>query len=391
MRRAHRRTLLLLVLLGAVAIVWSAGTPASAIGCGDSETSALAGDGDTWVTFWAWGCRDGALVVHTPAWDRRAEFNLNGKLPPEAGYEEAIDVEAADGGGWWVLTDRGGVFRYTADWTYANESDRLPTGDAWEVQAFSRDERGRWWYVTRDPDLVRVFDPGRNESVAVPVRAGTDVYATGSRLLVLEDLGKGGAVFSYRIPTDWTPDDAGEIPDPDRVRIGPEIYSPSSLARGPDGSWWLLDSDGNAFEYTSGWVYTGTKHGSDVSTRLWTGLLMLSPWIVFSMLLGMALDSRRPPLAKLYFLAFVPSVVFAILLRESLLPPPASLVYWLPGPAMLALAAGLIAVEARRFPGLRDVGPILGEPVDDRVATVALWTVANLALVVVALDFALAL
>lgn len=385
------RTLIVVVLLGGVALVWSAGPPAAARECGDSETSALAGDGEPWIALWASGCRDGSLVVHGPTWGHRGQFNLNNRLPRSPYFGEAIDVVAADGGGWWVLTDRTGVFRFTADWTYANESSRLPTGDAREVRAFSRDDRGRRWYVVRGSDRVRVFDPERSESVTVPVRAGTDVYAVGETVVVLEDLGKGGAVYTYRIPPDWTPRAEDRIYDPNRVRIGPEIYSPSSLVRDTDGSWWLLDSDGNAFEYTSGWVYTGTKHGSDAGTRARTATIMLSPWLLLSVLLGMALDSRRPALSRRYWAAFFPSVVLAVLLRESLLPPPASHLYRLPGSVLLALVAGLIAVEAWMLTGPRGLGPVLGRAVDDRVTTVALWALANLALVVVVMDFALAI
>lgn len=342
----------LLVVLSALAV------PAGSTSCPSPSRTAVEQVDDGWTVFWSTsGCHSFATTVDDD-WSQRDERAASLTLPDNSTLYPA-DVEPAEDGGWWILSDRGRIHRANASWGYEGPVANVSApGDEYAyTEGLERDRAGRWWVDAED--RVLVYGPEGGQPVYSLDQGATDLVVEGSTVTLLQDRRKGGRVVTYSVPSDWSPEDGESIRRDATHELGPEVFHPRHLTRGGDGGWVVVSGPGNRFTYTADWAYTGRGPGQDATPSLFAGLFWLFPFLLVGWAAGAlvgvaALFGRAAPaLGGLGVFWPAAATALALAIRQSAVPWTLVAVYRVPddvtGIALLSLVP--VAAVAGYYPG----------------------------------------
>ena len=359
-----------LVAIAIVVVALQITAPADAMGCATANPSELQYDDGSWLVLRVGGCTEG-LHVYDGGWQNRTELHLSRQVNETYGYPEFVTFTSGSGG-WWFISKEGQAYRFSEDLQYQNQTLTLPVDRSEYLMDVEVDGTSQWWITTRSE--TRVYDSDENETTRTFDQSGTNLVIRDQRVWILTNGRKGGVVHEYAVR------ERGGRPtlhEQGTREIGPEVFHPSVLTRGPDGKWWVYSTYRRAFVYDRNWRYIG--RGDSLGSVL-HGAFFLFPALAISLLgfclLALAIWRYDLPedLLLNYFGGATFTALLAISVRESLLPAALSVVYWPPDRVVAALllgptAGGILLLERRSW---------------FRVLLVAL---ANAPLFVVAWDF----
>lgn len=359
------------VAIAIVVVALQLAAPADATGCDSAEPAEFRHGDGTWMVLQISGCAEG-LHVYDEGWQNRTELHLSRQVNETYGHPYFVTFTSASGG-WWFVSAEGQAYRFSEDLQYQNRTVTLLIDRYRYLMDVEIDGMGRWWITTRSE--TRVYDSDENETIRTFDRSGTSLVVRDRHVWILTNERKGGIVHEYAVR------ERGGRPTlhgHETHELGPEVFHPSVLTRGPDGKWWVYSTYRRAFVYDQSWRYTG--RGDSLGSPL-HGVFLLFPALVVSLLgfclLALAIWWYDLPedLLPNYFGGATFTALLAISVRESLLPTALSIVYWPPDRVVAVLllgptVGGILLLERQSW---------------FRVMLVAL---ANAPLLVVAWDFA---
>lgn len=336
------------VALVVVALQFTA--PADATGCASAEPTELRYDGGNWLAFRVGGCTEG-LHAYDGNWQNRTELHLSRQVNETYRYPEFVTF-TADSDGWWFVSEEGRAYRFSEELQYQNQTVTLPVDRYSYLMDAEVDGTGRWWMTNRSG--TRVYDSDENETIRTFDRSGKNLVVQDQHVWILTDRRKGGVVHEFAVREH---DGRPTLREHGTYELGPEVFHPSVLTRGPDGKWWVYSAHRRAFVYDRNWRYAG--RGDSLGSPL-HGAFLLSPALIVS-LLGfcfLALATWRYDLPEEllpnYFGGATFTALLAISVRESLLPSALSVVYWPPDPVVAVLllgptVGGILLLERRSW------------------------------------------
>lgn len=347
-------------------------TPSGAMGCPPSQPIDFHDDDGQWIVLMSEGCTYSSVSAYSSQWGKNGRANLGNQINMSDGHRPSIvGFVSASNDGWWFVSANGRAYKFSSDFEYENRMRRLPSDLGRYMTGMAVDKQGRWWITTRT--ATTVYEPESNETVRTFKEGANDIEISGNRLVLLQSGRKGGFVLEYDVQA--TSDGTRKLSQRTKHELGPEIFHPAMIAKKPGGRWWIYSQHGWRFAYDQNWRYTGEQSRSFIH-----GIFFLFPALFVSFVGFWPIawrvvvdDSSRRPLL-VYVGAGAVAAGLAISVRESLVPPALSFVYWPPDPLVAVLLAlptvfGVACLE-RRSP-----------------FRVTLVGIANLPLLVVAWDF----
>lgn len=346
-------------------------TPTGATGCARAVPADIQFDDGRWLVLQVEGCSDG-LFAYDGGWQNETRIDIHDRI--NASYVDwpfSAFVAAPDGG-WWFVSERGRAYRFSESFQYQNQTLTLPVDRYAYLTGVEIDGKGRWWAATRDETTV--YDSEQNETIRTFHRGADDLAVQNGSVWFLTDGRKGGLVHEYGIQ-----ENGGRVTVQKRTthEIGPEVFNPTVLERGPDGEWVVYSRYERAFVYDHHWRYTGEPRRSG---SVGSGIVFLFP-ALFASFVGFSILGVRVAISKVpkrplfvYLVAEWGAAALSISVRESLIPPSWSFIYWFPDQFVAALLL---------------LPTVFGIALLERLSLsrIVLITVANLPLLVVSWDF----
>lgn len=339
-----------LLLLGAVAVLSICVTAplvglTEGTGCARSDPTDLQHDDGRWLVLKGWGCAEGNVFLYNSQWRREGTINVENRInTSDGGYHDIILFERTKDGGWWSISKGGRAYQLSSDFRYENRTrqlpfDRVDIDSGEDLTGFAIDNRGYWW-ITMDRKTI-IVDSADNQTLRRFGRGANDIAIRNDRVFFLRDGRKGGVVQEYDIRE--SPEGKLTLHERAKHELGPEVFHPTVLSRGPNGRWWVYSRYDDAFAYDQNWQYTGERHHSSTVIH---GLFFLSP-ALFVSLVGLwylswqvMMDYRPKRLLVIYVGLGTLAVVLSVSLRQSLVPSPLAFIYW---PSDSLVAAMLLA------------------------------------------------
>lgn len=278
--------LALAAVAGSLLAPTSAADPAGSppdLGLSSVAAAAPAPGGGWWVLERSLRGGGGAVYRYTDDWTATGEVHRLRLQPHPDGttWFSPTDLAAAEGGGWWVLGEDGGVYRFDDAFVHNGAGVALPrpgsTYNASSGYGLERSRAGGWW-LAADRDLWRVTDewtvPSGTVANVQSARGGFPVAVAedADGLWVLEGyLGTGVSLYAttgdgarFDPSTLMTPRSYTSSRRPNAAPVasyGLQIVdTPVDVTRS-GGDWWLVDADGQVHRFDRYWRYTGVTIG----------------------------------------------------------------------------------------------------------------------------------